>query len=371
LPPLVILAGGLGTRLRPLTEIIPKPMIPLGGKPLLEHLATWYRGLGFNKIYVAANYKGVVIRDYVAGKSLGLQVRILDSKDTIDGVRLLAGELEGEIVVSMGDIITNIDVAHQYNEHRKRGADATISLVSVDNPLQFGLVMVDESGKILLFTEKPISLEVYLLSLAFHKTKGASTYSNLVNAGVYVIGERALELITSNPSLLDFGRHLFPMMVEEGYMVHGYVASHGIYWEDVGTLERYRKVMWDLLSGYIPGYRVEGLTLSSGVHVHKEAEVKGLLLPPVYVGKGAVVEEGAVVGPYASLEGDVVVKHGAKVEYSIVWWGSFIGENSYVRESIVLNNTRIQGVKVVGSVVGAGNVLEEDAYSITIPNKVV
>mgnify|MGYP001626224607 FL=1 len=371
-PPVVILAGGLGTRLRPLTEVLPKPMVPLGGKPLIAHLVERFQEMGFHRVYIAANYKGALIKEYAETAGLPAEVRILDSKDTIDGVRLIAEELGDEVVVSMGDLVTSIDVGDQYKLHREAGADATVSLTSVDNPLQYGLVMVDESKRILLFTEKPVSLEVYLLSLAFYKTKGASSYSNLVNAGIYVLGDNAMKLIMANKSLLDFGRHLFPLMVEEGYRCYGYVTPPGVYWEDIGTIEKYKRAMWDVISGGVPGFKLNGETVSSGVHVHKTADVRGEILPPVYIGEGVVVEEGAVVGPYVSLEGGNFVGRGSRVENSILWRRAVVGRNTYVRESILLNDSVLSdGVKVVDSVIGSGNKVAEDVFSKVLPNKVV
>ncbi|WP_440059363.1 sugar phosphate nucleotidyltransferase [Thermogladius sp. 4427co] len=368
---LVILAGGLGTRLRPLTEVLPKPMVPIAGKPLLHHLIDWFKGMGFDRIYVSANYKAYVIKDYVERNMLNVEVRILDSKDTIDGVRLIMNELGDEVIVSMGDIVSDMDIRDMLKQHLETGADATIFLTEADNPLQYGIVLVDDSRRILLFTEKPVSLEIYMLSLAFYKIKGVSSFSNLINAGIYALGDRALRLISSNASLLDFGRHLFPMMVEEGYKCYGYIPSYRHYWEDIGTPAKYMKAVWDVISGYVKTFRADGKMVSSGVYIHSDSEVNGTLYPPVYIGRGAVVEEGAIVGPYVSLEGNVIVKKGSRIENSIVWWDTIIDENSYVRESILLNKVRVKSVKIVNSIVGSGNTLAEDVYSANVPNKQV
>ncbi|MEZ0394117.1 MAG: NDP-sugar synthase [Desulfurococcaceae archaeon] len=354
-----MLAGGLGQRLSPLTKVLPKPMVPMAGRPLIEYVIGPLLRQGFGRVIVAAKYIGQVIARHFEGRE-GVEVRILDSRDTADAVRLLLDELGGEALVTMGDVLTNADYAEIVGFHHRVGADATIALKSVDNPLQYGLVLVDRGNRITLFTEKPAGIELYLLSLAYHRAMGFSLHSNLINMGIYVLSRDALELLRSEPDLMDFGRHVFPFMVEHGYRLYGWIAPPETYWEDVGRLASYKRALWDLLAGEVPGLRPSGEPVGPNAYVERDAEVLGSLVPPVYVGRGCLVERGAVVGPFASLEGDCHVGEGSRVQYSSVWWGARVEGHSFVHDSVIMDGARIKGSRVLSSVVGSGRVVAED-----------
>ncbi|MEM4535298.1 MAG: nucleotidyltransferase family protein, partial [Desulfurococcaceae archaeon] len=229
----VVLAGGVGSRLHPLTRVVPKPLIPFAGSPLVEYIVDKLLREGFKEVIVTAKYLGEQIVEYFKKKP-DVKPLLLNSKDTADAVRLVADHLKADFIVSMGDVVTDTPFNQFFKAHRDKGVLASIALKQVDNPLPYGLVYVDENGFISLFTEKPRSLEVYLLTLAHYRVKGSSLYSNLVNAGIYAFKKEILDILASNQGLMDFGRHVFPYLLEAGYRIYGWIAPENTYWNDIG-----------------------------------------------------------------------------------------------------------------------------------------
>ncbi|WP_448577426.1 sugar phosphate nucleotidyltransferase [Thermosphaera sp.] len=359
----IILAGGLGSRLHPLTKTLPKPLIPLAGKPILQYIVDLLKTNGFDRLIVAARYLGHHIVDYYSG-SKEVEVYLIDSKDTADVLRILADVISKDcFLVSMGDVLTNAPVLELYRDHVKNSAIATIGLKEVENPLPYGLVFLDERRRIVLFTEKPISLEVYLLSVAHYKYRVESSYWNLVNTGFYMFDDSILTILKENESLMDFGRHVFPFLLENDYELRGWIMPAETYWSDIGRIETYKEAAWDLLDNKVSGVQIPGVLKSSGIRVGDNVDLKGELIPPVYIGSNVVVEEGAKIGPYAIIEDDVVVGKNVTIHESIIWHKSLLMDESYVYDSILMNNVVVKpGVKIVSSVIGAGNVVSTDLY---------
>lgn len=358
----VILAGGVGSRLYPLTRVIPKPLIPFAGAPLLDYTLKSLAESGINEVIITARYLGEYILRYYRGHSVARPV-LLDSKDTADAVRLIAGLIKGDFMVLMGDTATNISYTSVYKYHVESQATGTIVLKEVDNPLPYGLVYVDKNSNILLFSEKPPSLEIYFTTLAFQSIKGPVLYGNLVNTGVYVFRDEILDILVHNPGLMDFGRHVFPYLLENGYVLKAWIAPTSTYWNDIGRPEVYKEALWDLIDGRISGWTPPGRNISRGVYIQGEPVISGLLNPPVFIGNDVTIEPGAIVGPYAVVENGSVIRAGSKISYSIVWSGGEIGRNTIVHDSIVMNNAVIHdGVKIVSSIIGTGCNIKVDMY---------
>jgi len=351
----VILAGGIGSRLHPLTKVTPKPLLPLAGRPILEYIIEGLVAQGFRDIVIVARYLGDQIVKYF-GSNPYAKPLLLDSKDTADAVRLVANLLDDHFIVTMGDTISNVSYRDVVDSHMKSNPVATIALKQVENPLPYGIVYLNEYNDVLLFVEKPLSIEVYLLSLAYYRQKGVSSYENLINAGIYVFNPHILEVLLRNPGLMDFGRHVFPYLIENGYKVKGYVLRHDTYWNDIGRIETYKAATWDLLGGLIQGVSPGGVEVSQGVYAHDSTVIKGEVRPPVYLGRKTIIEEGAIVGPYASIEDGVVVGRGTIVKESIIWHNTVIGGEARIYDSIVMNNVDVApGSTLVSSIIGTGN----------------
>ncbi|MEM1638861.1 MAG: NDP-sugar synthase [Desulfurococcaceae archaeon] len=368
MPTAIVLAGGVGSRLYPLTKIVPKPMVPFAGAPLLDYVIETLIQSGFDEIIITARYLGEQIVNYYSGEKLVKPV-LLDSKDTADAVRLVAGLIKGKnyFLVSMGDVVTSIPYMVFLENHVKSGVIASIVLKEVDNPLPYGLVYLDENSNVILFCEKPPSLEIYLLSIAFHAVKSPGFHSNLVNAGIYSFKEDIIDILLENTGLMDFGRHVFPYLLETGYAVRGWIAPRNIYWNDIGRVEVYKEAMWDLISGKIEGWSPRGKQVSRGIYLSAESKINGILHPPVYVGKNVVIENGAIVGPYVVLEDNTIVEKNSKISYSIAWRNTHIGENTIIHNSVIMNNATIKNtVKVISSIIGTGCNIEKDIYNSVI-----
>ncbi|MBX3001649.1 MAG: nucleotidyltransferase family protein, partial [Caldilineaceae bacterium] len=235
----LILAAGQGTRLRPLTDDCPKPMVAINGQPLLEYLVGWLKGHRIDEVAINLHYRPQVITDYFGdGSAFGVKI-IYSYEDPILGTAGAARKLttlfaDGPFVVVYGDVLTDLDLsdllaAHERNRQRDPSTAATISLMSVANPTEVGLVDVAADGKIRRFVEKPRADEVF---------------TDLANAGVMVIEPFLLESIPPD-TFYDFGLHLFPQLLAEDLSLYGWILPHHAYCLDIGTLEKYEQAQVD------------------------------------------------------------------------------------------------------------------------------
>ncbi len=357
----VILAGGLGTRLRPLTLVRPKPLIPLAGKTIIEHIIEWLRNKNYTRFIVVGKYLGGMLAEYLRRYSF-IETYIVESKDTADAVRLVGDKIrEDNILVSMGDVICNADFNKFMEYHVENNGIASIALKEVDNPLHYGLIILGRNNIIKLLVEKPASIELYVLSLAFSSGEKISKYAraaNLVNTGFYAISRKVIDILVENPALMDWARHVFPYLIESGYKVYGWIMNRTAYWEDLGRINNYKKTLWDLLDKNIPGYTPKTKEVSPKTYIGKNSIVEGKIIPPVYIGENVVVEEDTIIGPYASLEDNVVVQKGVRVKYSIIWDNVEIGRESIVYDTIIMDNVVIRdNVTISSSIVGSKNII--------------
>ncbi|MCD6301257.1 MAG: NDP-sugar synthase [Staphylothermus sp.] len=348
----VVLVGGVGSRLRPLTLTRPKPLIPLVGKPLVDRIIEWLRGHGYTRFILPAKYLGRMIEDYYRGVN-DVIVKVVDSKDTADAVRLVSDLIgsEDNILISMGDVICNADFNAFMKYHLERGGIASIALKEVDNPLHYGVVIIDENSRIKHFVEKPASIELYVISLAFSRVSSRFS-SNLVNTGFYIVNNEVLKIIREYPSLMDWGKHVFPYLVEQGFDVYGWIMPPYTYWEDLGRPENYVKAVYDVLDGKVSGYYPLGKMIRKGVYIGNNAVVEGKIIPPVYIGPDSFVDDRSVVGPYISIEEGCEIRN-SRLSYSILW-EHVVVHNSEIMESVIMNNVTINsGCKVLSSIIGA------------------
>ncbi len=352
----IVLAGGKGTRLRPLTYTRPKPLIPMAGAPVIDYIIDWLQERGFTRFIVAAKYLGEMIKEHYRGRS-NIEVVIGDYLDTADAVRSLSEYItEEDILISMGDVVCNALFDKMYRYHIEKESLATIALKEVDNPLHYGLVIIDQDSRIKLFLEKPISLEIYIVSLAHSRVYRGFQYTNLINAGFYMINRQVIDLLNRNRYLMDWGKHVFPYLVENDYPIYAWIMSNYTYWEDLGRVENYKKAVWDLISSRINGLKPRGENRGENLWIKGDHSIKGRIIPPAYIGDGVTIMENAVIGPYVVLENNVVVKKNSKLAYTIVW------ENTVIEQEVLLYNTVIADNVIVGnntrihnSVIGSEN----------------
>ncbi|MGI8753134.1 MAG: sugar phosphate nucleotidyltransferase [Acidimicrobiales bacterium] len=318
----VIMAGGEGTRLRPLTSNQPKPMMPIANRPMMEHIVTLLKSHGFDEIVVTVAFQANAIRTYFGnGSDFGVRMVYATEETplgTAGSVRNAADELDEPFLVISGDVLTDVDLGGIVTAHRDRGALATLGLVSTDDPLEFGIVITRPDGSIVRFLEKPTCGQVF---------------SDTINTGIYVLDPAIFEWIPPDEPL-DFASEVFPQLLEQGRPVFGHVFDG--YWEDVGTLDAYIKAHQDLLDRRveidIPGFRLgDGVWLGEGSEIDPEATIKG----PAIIGDYCRVEAGAELATYTVLGSNVRVGADAFIERSVVHDNVYLGSGVRLRGCVV------------------------------------
>jgi mannose-1-phosphate guanylyltransferase/phosphomannomutase len=318
----VILAGGEGTRLRPLTSNQPKPMLPIANVPMMRHVVRLLTKHGFDDIVVTVAFLANQIRNYFGdGAEFGVRMRYATEDSplgTAGSVRNAMDELDEPFLVIAGDVITDIDLTGVVKAHTDRGAFASIALKRVSNPVDFGIVITRDDGTIDRFLEKPTWGQVF---------------SDTINTGIYVLEPGVFDFIPPDESV-DFSGDVFPAVLERGLPLFGTVVEG--YWEDVGTLEAYRSAHEDVLSERvdldIPGFKLrDGVWAGEGSDISPDARVEG----PVLVGDNTRVEAGAELRPFTVLGSDVVVKSNASIERTVVHDHVYVGSSARLRGAVV------------------------------------
>jgi len=360
----VVMAGGEGSRLRPLTSNMPKPLVPVAGRPIMEHILLHLRRHQLRDVVATVQYLGASIRNYFGDGSeqgVALSYSVEDSPlGTAGSVMLARQQLNEPFVVISGDSLTDIDLAAAARFHRERKALATIVLKPVPNPLEYGVVVVDEGGAVQRFIEKPSWGEVI---------------SDLANTGIYILDPSVFEFFRPG-EVTDWSGDVFPKLLKEGEHVFGWIADG--YWEDVGSHSAYMKANFDCLEGRVkvqlPGERVgESTWIHPDAEVFPGARVDG----PALIGAGAKVRNGAWVNGPAIIGAYTTVDSGVKISNSIVWDHSYIGLNSRLRGAVVCrsvtvkNGCLLEEGTVIGSDVTIGSGSTVNANVRIWPNKEV
>lgn len=339
----VIMAGGKGTRLRPLTCNKPKPMVPIVNRPIMEHIIYLLKKHGFNDLWITLFYLPELIQNYFSdGADFGMKIRysLEDSPlGTAGSVKKIIDNLNETFLVISGDALTDINLEAAVKFHKDKKAKATIVLTKVPNPLEYGVVIADQNGKVKRFLEKPGWGEVF---------------SDTVNTGIYILEPEIFNLFEAGKEF-DFSKNLFPALLEKEDLICGYVAEG--YWSDIGNLEQYRQAHYDVLTGKvkvsIPGREVKpGIWLGDSVTIDPDARVEGPVLLGDYcrVKAGVSVESFTVVGNYG------ILNEGTSIKRGILWNHCYIGPYSEIRGAIMCHHTYLKGKDAIyeGAVLGEG-----------------
>jgi mannose-1-phosphate guanylyltransferase / phosphomannomutase len=318
----VVMAGGEGTRLRPLTSNQPKPMVPVVGKPCMEHILELLRKHGFEDVIVTVAFLPQAIRTYFGdGEPLGLNLEYSVEESplgTAGSVRLASGKLDDTFLVISGDALCDFDLKSLVEFHRERGASVTIALKSVPNPLEFGIVVTDADGRIERFLEKPSWSQVF---------------SDTINTGVYVLEPEVLRHVpTDRP--YDFSKELFPLLLEMGKPLYGFLCDG--YWQDIGNLDQFRQANFDALDQLVkldvPGIRLRGnVWVGEGVEVEDLDAIEG----PAFVGNYCRIAPDAAVGAYSVLSANVTLRERARTERSVIDASTHVGRSALIEGAIV------------------------------------
>jgi mannose-1-phosphate guanylyltransferase/phosphomannomutase len=345
----VVMAGGEGSRLRPLTIMRPKPMVPIVGRPVMEHILNLLRGHGITDVVVTVQYLASAIEDYFGdGSAFGMHIEYSREEmplGTAGSVKNAEALLTEPFLVISGDALTDFNLGEIIRFHQMRRALATLTLAHVTNPLEFGVIITDEDGHIRQFLEKPSWGEVF---------------SDTINTGVYVLDPKVLSYFERNKQV-DFSGDVFPMMLEKGDPIYGYVADG--YWCDVGNLAEYVKANADALQGHvkvrIPGRESGGVWAEEAVEIAPDAQIFG----PVYLGHDCKVRSGAVVHGPSCIGSYTIVDDGAQIDRTVIWNNSYIGERSELRGALVGSQSSVKSRAMMfeGAVVGDHSVINENA----------
>ncbi len=340
----VILAGGKGTRLMPLTENRPKPLIPVVGLPCIDYVIRSLVDAGFKKIIITTGYMSDTLIQSI-GDGARYNASILysfeeEAMGTAGAIRKVGAYLDDTFVVASGDVLADVDIRSLYNHHKSKKALATMALTEVDNPTEFGIVGLDDDGLIVRFKEKPKKEEVF---------------SNLINAGIYVLEPSVLDYIPENTKY-DFSRQVFPAILKDKLGLHG-KAIPGL-WRDIGRPS-------DLLGASIdvikrtkqkskPFEKRKTVKVTGKVLVGKNVKVgdKVSLKGPCYIGDNVKIGNGSIVSS-SCLYSNVDVDKDTKINGSILLENAYLGSSSEVKDSIIGRGCRVEeDVEVVDSIIG-------------------
>lgn len=342
----VILVGGQGTRLRPLTLGTPKPMVPLANKPFVAYVMEHLQQHGISDIIFSMGYLPEGIIDYFGdGSDTGMKITYVIEDEplgTAGAVKNVAEHItDGDFLVLNGDILTDLDISALIGQHQEKEAVGTITLTPVEDPTAYGLVRMDGNDRVLDFLEKPSWDEID---------------TNLINAGTYVLRREVLDLIPAGVEY-SFERGVFPQLVGKG--LFGFRSNS--YWMDIGTPEKYLQAHYDIMEKSVETSLAECLKndfvcLQGDVLLETGAK----LVPPVVIGEGATIKAGARVGRMAIIGPGCTIEAGSVVEESVVQEGCALGENVLVRHCIIGRNVSIGNAAVVsgGAIIGEGSRVE-------------
>jgi mannose-1-phosphate guanylyltransferase/phosphomannomutase len=348
------MAGGEGTRLRPVTSNQPKPMVTVAGRPCMEHILGLVARHGITEVVATLAYMPQIIRGYFGGAHLGVEIDYSIEEapaGTAGSVKLCEQFLDGTFLVISGDALTDIDLTGLLEFHRRSGAMATLALKRVPDPLEFGVVITGEDGRIERFLEKPTWGEVF---------------SDTINTGIYALEPEVLSHVPEDDPY-DFSRELFPRLLEAGAPLYGYIADG--YWMDIGNLTQYQEANRDALDGKveldIPGIRLrENIYVGEGTLAENIEHIKG----PAVIGNYCAIAPSAVIGRYTVLGNNAIVKDFAETEFCVVGSNTYLGPRSQLRGAVVGKNCEVRAHAVISEGAVVGDECSIGAQSVVAPN---
>jgi mannose-1-phosphate guanylyltransferase len=361
----LILAGGEGTRLRPLTSTVPKPVVPLVDRPFVRFMLDWLLRHGVDDVVMSCGHMASGVRNVLGdGSAFGITLRYVEEPrplGTGGALKFAESLLDDRFLMLNGDVLTDIDLTAQIAHHERTGAVATLALTPVEDPSNYGLVRTADGGEVTEFVEKPAPDQI--------DTRN-------ISAGAYVLERSVLDLLEADkPASIE--RDVFPRLVGNGL----YACVADGYWLDIGTPERYLEGTFDILEGTV-GTEVAERMGQGYLCVEHGVENRGRIIPPALVETGCRLAEGTRVGSRVVLEQGVSVGENTTIERAVVLQGTEIGANCTLRGCIVAGGVRIgddcviEGMSVLGEgvTIGAGNTISHGARifpGVTLPDAAI
>jgi mannose-1-phosphate guanylyltransferase len=342
----IILAGGKGSRLMPMTSLIPKPLVKVTNVPMVDYAIAHLIYADIKHITLALAFMGEKIEEHIkktwTEDRLGdveLECEIQNSKGTADAYRLMSDHIDSEkVVISMADIVTNLPMREFMDFHTEKGGLATISMKTVESHIsQYGVVLLDKNRKIYLFLEKPAPMELYLSSMS--QRADLFLHTNIINTGIYCFNKKIGDILQET-NLMDFGSQVFPYLLENQYDLYGFVKSY--YWLDCGNYQTYLWANWDLLRHYAwpitpNGKEYDGIyvmgVINSGQNI--------IIEKPTCFGEYVQLENRVKIKELTSIGSNVTIGEDSSIEKSVIWDEIKIGAGCIISESIICNNCQI------------------------------
>jgi mannose-1-phosphate guanylyltransferase len=349
----LILAGGEGTRLRPLTSTIPKPVVPLVDRPFITYMLEWLRGHGVDDVILGCGFMADRVRRVLGdGADLGIRLQYLEEPGPLGtggALKFAEDLLQERFFMLNGDVLADLDLSAQLEQHERTGARATLALYPVEDPSAYGLVRCNADDSVREFIEKPGVEELD---------------TNLISAGAYILEREILDGMPPAGTNVSIERDVFPTLVGRG--LYGFEASG--YWLDIGTPDRYLQGTYDILEGKV-STEVGRRLRDSGLMLVDGATVEGRVVAPALLAAGCSVAPRALVGDRSALGEGVTIGEGARVESSVLLAGVSVGVATTIRASIIGpdvqigDHCQIEGGVVLGAgvKVGSGNTLAAGA----------
>ncbi|MEG1835624.1 MAG: sugar phosphate nucleotidyltransferase [Oscillospiraceae bacterium] len=357
----VIMAGGNGERLRPITSTLPKPMAKLLGKPILQYILELLSANCVDEATLTLKYMPEIVCNYLRERNFGkLKINAVIEENflgTAGSVKNAAKDFTEPFIVMSGDAMCDFDLKKACEFHKTKGADLTILCSKVSDPREYGLVNFESSGKVTSFTEKP---------------SWAGATSNYANTGIYIINPDILSLIPDN-EFFDFSKNLFPLMMSKGMSLYAYDAVG--YWCDIGDADAFRNCTADLLSEKV---NISLPRIANGIFLRGEMPKGNFnIIPPCYIGKNVSIKDGATIGPFSSIDDECIVGENAKIYATVLQKGAQVLANAVVNSAIICENAVLKsGVQMYeSSLLGASTVVYENSIiksNVRIwPNKII
>ncbi|MBW4258132.1 NDP-sugar synthase [Methanobacterium sp. YSL] len=332
----VLMAGGKGSRIRPLTLSRPKPMIPVANRPMIEYIVDRIKKSGCNDLVVTLSYLKNQIKSLLSEKypEMNINYSVENSPlGTAGGVKKAAQHIKDTFFVLSGDVLVDVDLNKLLEFHQRKKALATVVLTPVDDPSHFGIAVLDEENQIIKFKEKPAASEVF---------------SKIANTGTYIMEPEILDYIdTADKGEIDFSKDVFPPLIEKKAGIYGFIFEG--YWNDVGRPKTYLQANYDVLHHKITPPpsgkplkegvgRLGQILVGEHVKIHENARLIG----PLVIGDGCIIEKGAIVGRETVLGENVRLEENSTVKGSVIFSDSIIQNSSYLKDCIVDSNCRIE-----------------------------
>ncbi|MEC4819055.1 MAG: mannose-1-phosphate guanyltransferase [Scytonema sp. PMC 1069.18] len=347
----VLMAGGSGTRLRPLTCDLPKPMVPVLNRPIAEHIINLLKRHNIREVIATLHYLPDVMRDYFQdGSDFGVQMTYAVEEDqplgTAGCVKNIAELLDETFLVISGDSITDFDLTAAIEFHKQKKSKATLVLTRVPNPIEFGVVITDEENRINRFLEKPSTSEIF---------------SDTVNTGTYILEPEVLEYLPPNQES-DFSKELFPLLLEKNEPMYGYIAQG--YWCDVGHLDAYREAHYDALNGKVkldfPYQEISsGIWVGQNTYIDPSADLQtpAVIGDNCRIGARVQIESGTVIGDNVTIGAD------ANLKRPIIWNGGIVGDETHLSACVICRGARVDRRSHIleGAIVGSLSTVGEEA----------